>query len=292
VAKEFVDSGDYLWNSGIFIASAKQILVEIARHSPVIKRYALKALEQARVSAQAYYVAPQQYSKCPSVPFDIAVMEQTDRAHVIPYMGVWNDLGTWESILAHSILDQDSNSIKGNVYHNKCENSLLWGHTRPLVVLGIENVVVIDTPVAILVSGGECIQEVKAMVEKVSVSRPIQVGKVASSDRPWGSFEVLEVAEGYKVKRLTVKPGGKLSLQRPRLRCESWTVIAGQAWVTCDSTFKKLEVGESTYIAQGSIHRLENKASLPLVVMEVQFGSYLEEDDIERLEDIYDRKCS
>jgi mannose-1-phosphate guanylyltransferase/mannose-6-phosphate isomerase len=292
VAKEFVDSGDYLWNSGIFIASAKQMLVEIARHSPEISRYALKALEQARVSERTYYVAPQQYSQCPSVPFDIAVMEQTDRAEVIPYVGVWSDLGTWESILAHSIIDEDGNSTKGDVYHNKCENSLLWGHTRPLVVIGMENVVVIDTPDATLVSSRECIQEVKSMVEKVSASQPVQVDKVALSDRPWGSFEVLESTEGYKVKRLTVKPGGKLSLQRHRFRSESWTVVAGQAWVTCDSTVKKLEVGESAYIAQGSIHRLENKASLTLVVMEVQFGSYLEEDDIERLEDIYDRKCS
>jgi mannose-1-phosphate guanylyltransferase/mannose-6-phosphate isomerase len=292
MAKEFLRSGEYLWNAGIFVSTTKQMLAEIARYAPAINRYALAALVQARVSSHVTYVDQVHYAQCPSVSFDVAVMEQTDRAEVIPYKGVWSDLGTWDSIWSHAEKDGDGNCSKGDVYHKDCEQSLLWGNTRPLVVIGMKNVVVVDTPDATLVSSRDCIQDVKAMVEEVSTRQSVHVDKVAMSDRPWGSFEVLDSKDGYKVKRLTVAPGGKLSLQRHRFRSESWVVLDGEAWVTCDSTVKKLVVGESAYITQGSIHRLENKGATPLVVMEVQFGSYLEEDDIERLEDIYDRQCS
>ena len=292
IAQGFIDSGEYLWNAGIFVASASQVLSEVARHAPAISRYAIKALERARNSALISYVDPDSYAQCPSVPFDVAVMEATDRAEVVPYKGEWSDLGTWDSILAHAKKDEHGNSSQGDVYHQQCSNSLLWGNTRPLVVIGLKDVIVVDTPDATLVSSKDCIQEVKTMVQAVSEAQAVHVNKVTHSDRPWGSFEVLDSSEGYKVKRLSVVPGGKLSLQRHRFRAESWVVVEGEAWVTCDSVVKQLQVGESAYIAQGSIHRLENKGILPLVVMEVQYGSYLEEDDIERLEDIYDRQCS
>jgi len=287
-AQQYVRSGNYFWNSGIFMWCASRVLEEFACHQPALLR-GLKAIDRMMETGKLGNEFAARYKKLPSVSIDHGIMEPSTHAAVIPADFSWSDVGSWGSLDDVSPLDKRGNVKTGNVVDLDSENTVFFTDKRLVGAIGLSNMVVVDTPDATLVCPKSRSQDVKRLVEELKRRGAPEHLEHVTIHRPWGSYTILEEGPGYKVKRISVLPGGRLSLQLHHQRSEHWVVIAGTARVTCGETVSNLGPGESTAIPVETKHRLENPENVPLEIIEVQNGPYLGEDDIVRIQDDYGR---
>ena len=287
-AKRYLRSGKFYWNSGIFIWRADAILKEIATLLPLLSAgltrlgLALDSPDEARATEEFYREAE-------SISIDYGVMQKTGRAAVIPAPFHWSDIGNWSSLGEVADKDEAGNVRIGPIVDLGSRGSILYGEQRLVATIGLTDMVVVDTADATLVCPKDRAQDVKQLVELLRKRNAPEQLIHRTVQRPWGSYTVLEEGPGYKVKRISVNPGGRLSLQMHHKRSEHWVVTAGQARVTCGERVFDLGLSESTMIPQRSAHRLENLGTIPLEIIETQCGEYLGEDDIVRLADDYGR---
>ena len=287
-AARYLKAGHYYWNSGIFVWRASTILEELARHQPALARAMHKIGALVKSGAVDGQVA-QVYRRLMPVSIDQGVMERSSRAAMIPVDFIWSDVGNWSSLDEVAPRDRSGNTVSGNVVDLDSRDSILYADRRLVATIGLSNMVVVDTPDATLVCPKARSQDVKKVVEILKKQGAPEHLEHRTVFRPWGSYTVLEEGPGYKVKRVTVNPGGRLSLQLHHQRSEHWVVIAGTARVTCGRRVFDLRVGQSTGIPRETRHRLENPGSNTLHIIEVQNGPYLGEDDIVRFQDDYGR---
>ena len=288
-AQQYLASGDYDWNSGIFLLQAGRWLDEIRTHQPAILAACEAAMQDGTQDNDFLRVGHEQFLASPGNSIDYAVMEHTERAVVVPFSAGWSDIGAWSSLWQVCPRNADGNVIRGDVIAEETSNSLLIAESRCLATVGINDLVVIETADAVLVAHKDKAQDVRAIVEQLKASDRDEYKVHRRVYRPWGDYEGIDNGPRFQVKRLTVKPGATLSLQMHHHRAEHWVVVKGTARVTCGSDTFSLHENESTYIPMGETHRLENPGNIPLEVIEIQSGSYLGEDDIVRFEDVYDR---
>ena len=289
-AAAYVRSGDYFWNSGMFVFRASRYLAELGRHRPEMMARCEEAFHGRRAESDFVRLAPEPFAAIDAESVDYAVMEHTENAVVVPLDAGWSDVGSWDAMWALAEKDADGNAVSGDVVAEDTRGSYLRSEGRRLVAaVGLEDTVVVDTPDAVLVAPRARAQDVKAIVERLRAEQREEVELPARFLSPWGNYESLDVGPMYQVKRITVKPGSKLSLQKHRHRAEHWTVVQGSARVRRDQETFELGENESCFLPRGCVHRLENPGNEPLVLVEVQYGDYLGEDDIVRLEDDYGR---
>jgi mannose-1-phosphate guanylyltransferase/mannose-6-phosphate isomerase len=285
-ASRYVAAG-YLWNSGNFLMKASLALAEIERHGPAIAAAARAAVANI-VTEPGYFMLPRaSYEAAPKMSFDHAVMERTDRAAVVEAHFDWQDLGCWESLSAITSRDEDCNTMTGDVVLTDTRGCHIHAGKGMVALIGVDNLIVATTEDAVLVAARDKVESVRALVAELSQARADVAGE--GSVRPWGHFEVIGGGDGYQVKRLVVEPGGRLSLQRHTHRAEHWIVVNGVADVTLEKKRSRLGANQSVFIPLGCVHRLANPGDKRLTVVEVQYGDYLGEDDIERFADDYDR---
>jgi mannose-1-phosphate guanylyltransferase/mannose-6-phosphate isomerase len=288
-AKAYVESGDYDWNSGMFVFKAGVFLAELERLEPELLAHCRAALDQGKKDMDFFRLEALSFAQARSISIDYAVMERTDKAAVVPVDMGWSDIGSWESLWTAAPRDDQGNAIKGDVLHHDTRNSYLRSEGPLVAAVGVEDIVVVATQDAVLVSRKDASQDVKRIVEQLERSGRELHTTHRKVYRPWGAYESIDSGDKYQVKHITVNPGAKLSLQMHHKRAEHWIVVSGIAQVTCDDKVFALEANESTYIPLGAKHRLENVGAEPLHLIEVQSGSYLGEDDIVRFEDTYGR---
>lgn len=288
-AERYLQSGQYLWNSGLFMMRADVWLEELARHNPEIIESVSRAIDNGKGDMDFFRTEAAAFLSSPSDSIDYAVMEKTDRASVVPMDAQWSDIGAWSSLWEASSKNAQGNVIAGDVFSHDTNQSFLVSQHRMIAAVGVDNMIVVETPDAVLVCSKERSQDVKFIVDQLKDRQRSEYQLHRRVHRPWGTYETVDVGERFQVKRLTVKPGASLSLQSHKQRAEHWVVVKGQAKITRDDQILILNENESTYIAIGQRHRLENETDKPLEVVEVQSGSYLGEDDIERFDDVYDR---
>jgi mannose-1-phosphate guanylyltransferase/mannose-6-phosphate isomerase len=288
-AKGFLAAGGYFWNSGMFAFRADRYLAELERHRPDIVAGVKRAMDSAQRDMD--FVRPEKtaFLAVPDDSIDRAVMEKTRDAVVVPAKFGWSDVGSWSALWALGPKDALGNVSQGDVLARDSQGSYLRSEGRLIAAVGIENLVVIETSDAILVSTREQADDVKLAVEQLKRSKRTEHAIHRRVYRPWGYYESIDSGEGFQVKRLMIKPGARLSLQRHRRRAEHWVVVSGEAKVTRGDEELRLTANQSTYIPTGARHRLENPGSEPLFVIEVQSGDYFGEDDIERFADDYRR---
>ena len=291
-AAEMLAGGRHFWNSGMFVFGAAFFLAELARFAPEILEAAKAALAGRSADLDFLRLDAGAFGKSPSDSIDYAVMEKTDRAATVPLNAGWSDVGAWSELWAISARDDAGNAVRGDVVVEQSQNCLVVSDRQLTTLLGVENLAVIVTGDAVLVSDLSRAQDVKSLVARLKDAKRGEVQSHKVVHRPWGFYESLHEGHGFQVKRITVKPGGRLSLQKHFQRSEHWTVVEGTAKVTRDSETFLLAANESTYIPLGAVHRLENQTDQPMTLVEVQCGMYLGEDDIVRLDDVYRRTDS
>jgi len=288
-AKGFLASGGYFWNSGMFAFRADRYLEELGRHRPDIVAGVAKAMEAAQRDLD--FVRPERsaFLAVPDDSIDRAVMEKTRDAVVVPAKFAWSDVGSWSALWELGAKDALGNVSQGDVLARDSHGSYLRSEGRLIAAVGVENLVVIETSDALLVSTKEHADDVKLAVEQLKRGKSTEHAIHRRVYRPWGYYESIDAGERFQVKRLMIKPGARLSLQRHRKRAEHWVVVSGEAKVTRGDEELRLGANQSTYIPTGTKHRLENPGTEPLFVIEVQSGDYFGEDDIERFADDYRR---
>ncbi len=291
-AAAYVASGDYAWNSGMFLFRASAYLAELERHQPAMLAACREALAQARRDVDFVRLDATTFAASPSDSIDYAVMEKTAHAAVLAIDVGWNDVGSWAALWQVAEQDGDGNAHHGDVLARDCRDTLAWGDGRLLALLGLRDVVVVDTADAVLVAHKDHVQDVKAIVAELKRRGRGETSLHRKVYRPWGHYDSVDVGDRFQVKRITVKPGAALSLQMHHHRAEHWIVVSGTARVTRGDEVILLGENQSTYIPLGVKHRLENPGVVPLELVEVQSGSYLGEDDIVRFEDVYGRNMS
>jgi mannose-1-phosphate guanylyltransferase/mannose-6-phosphate isomerase len=288
-AQGFLDEGGYYWNSGMFMFHAERFLKELQEHAPAIADAAEKAVSTGYRDLDFCRLEEKAFSDSPSDSIDYAVMEKTVDAAVVPADIGWNDVGSWSALWEVQPKDANGNAQRGDVYLDNVKNSLVRAESRIVAVVGVEDLVVVETQDAVLVTHKDQVQRVKQVVDHLKSKARTEHLHHTRVYRPWGHYEGIDAGDRFQVKRITVKPGEKLSLQMHHHRAEHWVVVSGTARVTCGEKVCLLSENESTYIPIGITHRLENPGKMPLHLIEVQSGSYLGEDDIVRFEDIYQR---
>ncbi|MGA4603918.1 mannose-1-phosphate guanylyltransferase/mannose-6-phosphate isomerase [Ectopseudomonas hydrolytica] len=288
-ATEYVASGDYYWNSGMFLFRASRFLEELKHHDVDIYDTCLLALERSKRDGTQIAIDPATFACCPDNSIDYAVMEKTTRACVVPLAAGWNDVGSWSSIWEVHDKDAAGNVTKGDVVVEDSRNCLIHGNGKLVSVLGLDDIVVVETKDAMMVAHKDRVQDVKKLVSRLDEQGRCETQNHCEVYRPWGSYDSVDMGGRFQVKHITVKPGAQLSLQMHHHRAEHWIVVSGTAKVTCDDREFLLTENQSTYIPMTSVHRLSNPGKIPLEIIEVQSGTYLGEDDIERLEDVYGR---
>ncbi len=288
-AQSYLDSGEYAWNSGMFLFRSSVYLQELALQQPAMLEACRAALSAARRDEDFVRLDEAAFAASPSDSIDYAVMENTDRAAVLPISVGWNDVGSWAALWEIADQDGDGNAHHGDVLAHHCRNTLAWGDGRLIALLGLEDVVVVDTDDAVLVAHKDHVQDVKEIVTALKQAARPEPTLHRKVYRPWGSYDSIDMGERFQVKRITVKPGAQLSLQMHHHRAEHWIVVSGTGCITRGEETIILSENQSTYIPLGVKHRLENPGKLPLELIEVQSGSYLGEDDIVRFEDVYGR---
>tara|TARA_E500000305_G_scaffold110221_1_gene117504 strand:+ start:801 stop:2228 length:1428 start_codon:yes stop_codon:yes gene_type:complete len=293
-AEAYLASGDYYWNSGTFLFRATDFLAELKRLAPDILKAAKAALEKGISDLDFRRLDADAFAKAPSISLDYAVMEKTDLGAVVPLDAGWSDVGSWSALWAVQDKDVDGNAVQGDVWLHDTRNTLVRAETRLVTVIGGEDLIVVESPDAVLVASMGADQDVKLAVEALKKAGRPEAISHATTHRPWGNYRNIDSGDGYQVKRITVTPGGRLSLQSHKHRAEHWTVISGKARVTRGPSMDRLDVihldaDQSVDIPLGWIHRLENPTDEPLIIVEVQSGAYLGEDDIERFDDQYGR---
>lgn len=288
-AERYVADGGYLWNSGIFLMPARNLVSELERFEPLILTAARTALDHATVDMDFLRLAPDPFAASPSISLDYAVMERTDRAAVVPADMGWTDLGSWSSLKDIAPPDADGNVITGPVETLDVTSSYLHS-TGPLVAaLGVDGLTVVATPDAVLVTRTDRDQDVKRLVDQLKAKGHASATLTTTVHRPWGYYQSVHAGDRFQVKRITVRPGARLSLQKHAHRAEHWVVVNGTALVTRNGEEFLLHENESVFLPLGCVHRLTNPGSDPLNLIEVQSGGYLGEDDIERFDDDYAR---
>ena len=287
-AEAYVASGQYYWNSGMFLFRASRYLAELERLQPGMLESCREALQEARRDEDFVRLDPKAFGDCASDSIDYAVMEKTADAAVVPLDAGWNDVGSWAALWEVTPQDGHGNAHHGDVISIGCTGCYAHGE-RLIAMIGLENVVVVDTDDALLVGHRDRIQEVKDVVARLKKEKRSQATWHRNVYRPWGAYDSIDNGGRFQVKRITVKPGAQLSLQMHHHRAEHWVVVSGTGKVTRGDETILLAENQSTYIPLGVVHRLENPGKLPLELIEVQSGSYLGEDDIVRFEDKYGR---
>ncbi|HSC85158.1 MAG TPA: mannose-1-phosphate guanylyltransferase/mannose-6-phosphate isomerase [Pseudomonas sp.] len=288
-AAAYVESGGYYWNSGMFLFRASRYLEELKHHDVDIYDTCLLALERSKREDGQISIDAATFACCPDNSIDYAVMEKTQRACVVPLSAGWNDVGSWSSIWDVHAKDCDGNVTMGDVVVHNSRNCLVHGNGKLVSVIGLDDIVVVETKDAMMVAHKDHVQDVKKMVNLLDAQGRTETQNHCAVYRPWGSYDSVDMGGRFQVKHITVKPGAQLSLQMHHHRAEHWIVVSGTAEVTCDDKVFLLTENQSTYIPMTSVHRLTNPGKIPLEIIEVQSGSYLGEDDIERLEDVYGR---
>ena len=288
-AAQFLASGEYLWNSGMFLFSARRYLDELARHAPAMREACGRAFSGARSDLDFTRLPADVFAECPSDSIDYAVMEKTDAAAVIPLAAGWSDVGSWASLKDALPGDERHNVHHGDVVSIDTDNCLLFSSSRLVAAVGLKDHVVVETKDAVLVAPRDRVQDVKLLVNRLKKLGRDEPSLHREVFRPWGSYDSVDAGERFQVKRLSVKPGASMSLQLHHHRAEHWIVVSGTARITRGAEIFLLSENESTYIPVGTKHRIENPGKVPLHMIEVQSGSYLGEDDIVRFEDVYGR---
>ena len=289
-AKKYVDSGGYFWNSGMFMFKASVYLSELEKYEPEILSACQKSCQTEFYDLDFIRLNEQEFLKCPSQSIDYAVMEKTKNASMVILDANWSDVGSWTALWDSQVKDNNDNLVVGDVILDKVSDTYVHSTSNRLVsVIGLSDLIVVDTQDAVLVTNKEHAQDVKNIVEKIKKSGRLESDQHRKIFRPWGYYDSIDRGEGFQVKRILVNPGQKLSLQKHNHRSEHWVVVKGKAQVTCgEKTFQLIE-NQSTYISLGKVHRLENIEDTPLEIIEIQTGSYLGEDDIIRIDDDYER---
>jgi len=288
-AAGYLASGDYDWNSGMFLFKAQTFLDEVERLEPELLSRCREAFAKGRQDLDFFRLEQESFAKAKATSIDYAVMERTDKAAVVPVEMGWSDIGSWEALWTTAARDDLGNATKGDVLHHGSRNSYLRSEGPLVAAVGVEDMVVVATPDAVLVSHKSASQDVKRIVEQLERSGRELHTTHRKVYRPWGSYESIDSGDNFQVKHITVNSGAKLSLQMHHKRAEHWIVVSGTAQVTCGDKVFPLKENQSTYIPLGEKHRLENLGPEPLHLIEVQSGSYLGEDDIVRFEDTYGR---
>lgn len=288
-AKSYVESGEYFWNSGMFMFKASTYIEELSKFAPEMVKKCEMSVKAGKSDLDFFRLDPESFKSCPSDSIDYAVMEKTDKGVMIPLSAGWNDIGSWQSLWITGQKDEDGNVLNGDTLLHDVKNSFIHASERMVAAIGLENHIIVETSDAVLVSPMNRSQDIKHIVSKLKNSKRSEATIHRKVYRPWGSYESIDFAERFQVKRITVKPGAVLSLQKHYHRAEHWIVVKGTALVTKDSESFLLREDESTYLPLGVTHRLENPGKIPLELIEVQTGPYLGEDDIERFEDVYGR---
>ncbi|MCP5149653.1 MAG: mannose-1-phosphate guanylyltransferase/mannose-6-phosphate isomerase [Chromatiales bacterium] len=289
-ASEMVRSGRYYWNAGMFMVRADTYLAALRRHSPAVAAACRDSMARATSTGDFVLPEPEAFLASPSESIDCGVMEHTDLGVMVPLAAGWSDVGTWAALYDVAPKDVAANAVSGDVLTLDCEGSYLRSHDRLLAAVGVKDLIVVESTDAVLVARRDRSQDVKALVDRLSRDGRPEARSHRQVSRPWGHYEVVDVGEGFQVKRLVVEPGARLSLQRHARRAEHWVVVRGVARVTRDAETFDLEANQATYIAVGCVHRIENPGSEPVHIVEVQYGEYLGEDDIVRYEDDHGRK--
>jgi mannose-1-phosphate guanylyltransferase/mannose-6-phosphate isomerase len=287
-AREYLNKGGYYWNSGMFVWKTRTLLREIEKHHPQLHQ-GLAEIRKSLGTDRDAVVIRDVFKKLESISIDYAVMEKTDRAAVIPADIGWSDVGSWTALDEVSERNASGNVISGNVIDVNSRDSIVYAEKRLVATIGLNNMVVVDTQDATLVCAKERAQDVKKVVDELKKRKAEEHLIHRTVHRPWGSYTVLEEGERYKIKRIEIKPGAKLSSQMHHHRSEHWVVVAGTARVTNGDREYDVHPNESTYIPISCKHRLENRGRIPLQIIEVQNGEYLGEDDIARFDDDYNR---
>lgn len=288
-AAAYLAAGGHYWNSGIFVFGAARYLRELGARAPLVCEAVRQAHERAERNVGFLDLHAESFAKSPAISVDYAVMEHTSDAVMVPLDADWSDAGSWAALSAFAEEDETGNVVQGDVILEGARNTYVRGDGRMMAVVGAADLVVVDTADAVLVAHKEKVQDVGKVVERLKRVGRDEYRRHRKVLRPWGSYEPVRDGQGFKVKHITVQPGQRLSLQVHRHRAEHWVVVRGAARVTRgDETFTLAE-DRSTYIPQGVAHRLENPGAAPLEIIEVQMGSYLGEDDIVRLDDMYGR---
>lgn len=288
-AAEYLASGEYYWNSGMFMFKASRYLEELEEFRPDILNACKQAMAHTSADMGFVRLDAEAFTACPADSIDYAVMEKTADAVVVPLDADWNDVGSWSAIWEVSAKDESGNRCHGDILTEDTRNSLLFTESRLLATVGIEDTVVVETRDAVLVAHKDRVQDVKAIVKRLEAEGRSEKDLHRIVYRPWGCYDSVDFGDRFQVKRITVKPGATLSLQKHHHRAEHWIVVKGTAEVTCDNKTFLLTENQSTYIPLGSIHQLANPGKVPLELIEVQSGSYLGEDDIVRFDDQYGR---
>ncbi|WP_067869459.1 mannose-1-phosphate guanylyltransferase/mannose-6-phosphate isomerase [Neptuniibacter marinus] len=288
-AKSYLESGDFYWNSGMFMFRADRYIEELGKYRPDILQACEKAISTTAQDMDFIRVNAEAFSLCPDESVDYAVMEKTESAVVIPLDAGWSDVGSWSALWDLKDKDSEGNISEGDVIALETKDSLIMSKDRLVTTLGVSDLIVIDTPDALLVADKKRIQNVKKIVTQLKDAGRKEAFQHREVYRPWGKYDSIDMGARYQVKRITVKPGAKLSLQKHHHRAEHWIVVEGTARVTKGDEVFLVTENQSTYIPLGEVHCLENPGKVDLELIEIQSGSYLGEDDIVRLEDRYGR---
>ena len=288
-AINFLNSGNYLWNSGMFMFNASIYLSELNKFEPEILTSCKKSLSNEFKDLEFIRIDKKEFCKSPNQSIDYAVMEKTNKAKVVPLDAGWSDVGSWDALMDSKIKDSLGNVVEGDVTLDQVKNSYLYSTSRLVAASNIADLIVIDTQDALLVTTRDNSLSVKNIVKKLKKNKRTEIENHRKVYKPWGYYDSIDTGYNFQVKRILVNPGAKLSLQKHLHRAEHWVVVSGVAKITCGKKIYNLEKNQSTYIPKGEIHRLENIKSYTLEIIEVQTGNYLGEDDIIRLKDDYQR---
>lgn len=288
-AQKYLESGEYFWNSGMFMFKADAYLKELKKYRPDIYDACVEACDETSVDLDFIRLNIKAFEECPEESIDYAVMEKTSDACMVPLDAGWNDVGSWSSLWETSTKDSQGNVSNGDVILNGVTNSYVNSEERLISVIGLDNVVVVETKDAVLIANRHKVQDIKKVVNALKAEKRPEFEFHREVFRPWGSYDSIDNGKRYQVKRISVKPGEKLSVQMHHHRAEHWIVVSGTASVTIGEDTKLVTENESVYIPVGEVHALENPGKIPLELIEVQSGSYLGEDDIVRFSDRYGR---
>ena len=289
VAKGYISSGEYYWNSGMFLFRASRYLEELEKFRPDILEKCKLSVNEIKADLDFLRVHKETFESCPAESVDYAVMEKTSDAVVVPMDAGWSDIGSWSSLWDISQKDEDGNSAHGDVILHNTYNSYVKTDRKLVAVIGVNDLVIVSTKDALMVAHKDSVQDVKIITELLKTRMRSEWELSREVYRPWGKYDSIDSADGYQVKRLTVNPGAKLSVQMHHHRSEHWVVVSGQARVHYGAESHDLKVNESTYHGKNVVHALENPGDSPLELIEVQVGDYLGEDDIVRFSDNYGR---
>ena len=288
-AEKYIESGCFLWNSGMFMFECGNYLKELGRHAPDILCACEEAIDTADLDLTFIRISKKSFEKCPSDSIDYAVMEKTDAAVVVPMDAGWSDVGSWSALADLGKKDDDGNVLCGDVIALESSDTYVHASHRLVTTIGLKDAVVVETKDAVLVASKDHIQDVKKIVEKLKMEDRSEHINHREVYRPWGVYDSVDFGDRYQVKRITVNPGAKLSVQMHHHRAEHWIVVSGTAKIINGEESYLLTENQSTYIPVGQVHALENPGKIPLELIEVQSGAYLGEDDIVRYSDLYGR---